>query len=48
MAAKFEFETMKNTSSARALLQQGIRANPDCKHLWTEVPIVWGGGAEVQ
>lgn len=40
MAAKFEFETMKNASSARALLQQGIRANPDSKLLWTEVFLV--------
>ena len=37
MAAKFEFESMKNTSSARALLQQGIRANPESKHLWMEL-----------
>ncbi|KAL5473165.1 hypothetical protein EMCRGX_G027613 [Ephydatia muelleri] len=37
MAAKFEFETMKNASSSRALLQQGIRANPESKHLWMEL-----------
>lgn len=37
MAAKFEFEVMKNASSSRTLLQQGIRANPDSKHLWVEL-----------
>ena len=37
MAAKFEFEEQKNTSSARTLLQQGLRANPESKHLWLEV-----------
>ena len=43
MAAKFEFETMKNASSSRALLQQGIRANPESKHLWMEVGHFRGG-----
>ena len=37
MAAKFEFEDLKDVSSARVLLQQGLRANPTSKHLWIEV-----------
>jgi len=37
MAAKFEFEEQKDVSSARVLLQQGLRANPCSKHLWLEV-----------
>ncbi|XP_064406834.1 U3 small nucleolar RNA-associated protein 6 homolog [Halichondria panicea] len=36
MAAKFEFEDMKDMSSARSLLQQGLRTNPQSKHLWIE------------
>ena len=39
MAAKFEFEEQKDVSSARVLLQQGLRANPCSKHLWIEVGI---------
>ena len=38
---------MKDISSARALLQQGLRANPHSKHLWIEVCVcvgVGGGG----
>ena len=37
MAAKFEFEEMKDVSAARALIQQGLRANSDSKQLWLEV-----------
>ena len=40
MAAKFEFEELKDVSSARTLLQQGLRANPESKHLWLEVGLV--------
>ena len=43
MAAKFEFEDLKDVSSARVLLQQGLRANPTSKHLWTEVGCGKGG-----
>ena len=37
MAAKFEFEDLKDVSSARALLQQGLRANSRAPLLWREV-----------
>jgi len=37
MAAKHQLDEEKNPSAARALLQQGIRANGECKHLWLEV-----------
>jgi len=37
MAAKHQLDEEKNPSGARALLQQGIRTNGDCKHLWLEV-----------
>lgn len=40
MAAKFQFEDMKDVSSARSLLQQGLRVNPHSKHLWIEVCIL--------
>ena len=43
MAAKFEFEDLKDVSSARVLLQQGLRANPTSKHLWIEVGCGKGG-----
>ena len=43
MAAKFEFEDLKDVSSARVLLQQGLRANPTSKHLWIEVGCGMGG-----
>ena len=43
MAAKFEFEDLKDVSSARVLLQQGLRANPTSKHLWIEVGCEKGG-----
>ena len=49
MAAKFEFEDLKDVSSARVLLQQGLRANPTSKHLWIEVGCgmgEWEGGRE--
>ena len=49
MAAKFEFEDLKDVSSARVLLQQGLRANPTSKHLWIEVGCgmgEWEGGWE--
>ena len=44
MAAKFQFETMKDVSSARTLFQQGLRANDSSQHLWLEVSLatpVW-------
>jgi len=37
MAAKHQLDDEKNPAAARALLQQGIRANGECKHLWLEV-----------
>ena len=37
MAAKFEFEDLKDVASARALLQQGLRANSQDRLLWREV-----------
>ena len=37
MAAKFEFEELKDVFAARTLIQQGLRANSDSKHLWREV-----------
>lgn len=40
MAAKFQFETMKDVSSARSLFQQGLRANASSQHLWLEVSVV--------
>lgn len=35
-AAKFQFEELKDPASARALLQQGIRANKTSHNLWLE------------
>ena len=40
MAAKFEFEELKDVSAARTLLQRGLRANSDSKHLWLEVSLI--------
>ena len=40
MAAKFEFEDLKDVSSARALLQQGLRTNSQARLLWQEVRVV--------
>ena len=37
MAAKFEFEEVKDVAAARALLQQGLRANSTSHQLWHEV-----------
>ena len=37
MAAKFELEELNDVSAARVLIQQGLRANSDSKHLWLEV-----------
>lgn len=37
MAAKFEMEELNDVSAARVLIQQGLRANSDSKHLWLEV-----------
>ena len=39
MASKFEFETQKDVSGARSILQQGIRSNPNIPKLWLEVHI---------
>lgn len=36
MASKFEFETQKDVSGARSILQQGIRSNPNSPKLWLE------------
>ncbi|EDO36982.1 predicted protein [Nematostella vectensis] len=36
MAAKWEFEEGKNIPASRALLQRGIRMNPESKLLWLE------------
>lgn len=40
MAAKFEFEELKNVSAARTLIQQGLRVNSESKHLWLEVKLL--------
>lgn len=37
MAAKFEFEELKDVAAARALLQQGLRVNSTTHQLWHEV-----------
>ena len=37
MAAKFEFDSRRDTAAARSVFQQSIKANPDNQHLWTEV-----------
>ncbi len=37
MAAKFQFEDLKDVTAARSLLQQGLRANQTSKHIWLEV-----------
>lgn len=41
-AAKYQFEDLKDVSSARALLQQGLRANTSSQKLWLEVCRVFG------
>ncbi len=37
MAAKFQLEDLNDVSSARSLLQQGLRVNSTSQHLWQEV-----------
>ena len=37
MAAKFELEELNDISAARVVIQQGLRANSNSKHLWLEV-----------
>ena len=39
MAARFEFDTRKDTAAARTIFQQSIKANHGNKHLWIEVLI---------
>lgn len=36
MAARFEFEENANAKAARALLQNGLRINPESRELWLE------------
>jgi len=39
MAAKFQMEDLNDSSSARSLLQQGLRVNGSSQHLWLEVRV---------
>ena len=40
MAAKFELEELNDISAARVVIQQGLRANSNSKHLWLEVSLL--------
>ena len=40
MAAKFELEELNDVSAARVVIQQGLRANSNSKHLWLEVSLI--------
>ena len=37
MAAKFELDELNDVSAGRVVIQQGLRANSNSKHLWLEV-----------
>jgi hypothetical protein len=44
MAAKFQFEELSDTASARTLLHQGIRTNRTSHLLWLEASVESCGG----